>query len=268
MPLVPIAGRSFGRMLGWRPAVLALGSFLLACGADGPSAAPGIRNEPAGFVQITDQPFDVVTADGWLIESGSPTLTTDGAAPISPPGIARATYPSGFTAGVAPWAVDRSLRSSTSLYYRITFKLSANFQGENSATNKLGFVWMHNNPSVFLSAEGTGAGSLVADVRLQNVPDGRDHLVPNQGPSGVISRGVWHTWEVLLIGNTPGKGNGIVRAWLDGVLLTQYADVQFADAGQSNTFDLISVFPIWGGIGGTVTDTMTLDFDEIYASGP
>jgi hypothetical protein len=233
-----------------------------------PPATGANPNEPAGYTRISDQTGDAVTADGWQVATGSVTVATDATAPTSPSSVLRVTYPAGWSAGYTPGAIDRSLPGRTSVYYRITFKHSANFQGQSSGTNKLGYVWIHNNPSVFLSAEGMGTGNLVAHVRLQNVPDSRDHLVPNQGPSGVISRGVWHTWEVQLISNTPGTANGIVRAWLDGVLITQYTDVQFAGAGQGNTWDLISIYPIWGGVGGTVTNTMTLDFDDFYVSGP
>jgi hypothetical protein len=234
-----------------------------------PPPPPGSNpNEPAGYSQITNQTFDALTADGWGVEKAGLTLATDATAPISPSSVLRATYPAGWSAGYAPGAVDRSLPSPTSLYYRIIFKHSTNFEGQTSGTNKLGYVWIHNNPSVFLSAEGRGSGNLVAHVRLQNVADRRDHLVPNQGPSGIISRGVWHSWEVQLISNTPGTANGIVRAWLDGVLITQYTDVQFAGVGQSNTWDLISIYPVWGGVGSTVTSTMTLDFDNFYVSRP
>jgi hypothetical protein len=38
--------------------------------------------------------------------------------------------------------------------------------------------------------------------------------------------------------------------------------------GQSNTWDLISIYPVWGGVGSTVTSTMTLDFDNFYVSRP
>jgi hypothetical protein len=230
---------------------------------------PGTNpNEPAGYRRITEQSFDSPTADGWFIDWGSPTFTADAAALVSPSGIVRSTYSAGYRAGSSPWNLNRNLPGPTSLYYRLAFKHSANFQGESSATNKIVFVWMHGNPSIFLSAEGVGAGNLNAVVRLQGVADSREHLTPNLGKSGVISRGVWHTWEVQIISNTPGVANGTARWWLDGVLIGNHTNVQFAGAGQSNTMTIFSVAPIWGGTSGTVTNTMTLDFDNLYVSGP
>lgn len=233
--------------------------------------APGPnQNEPAGYVAIATQPFNSLTADGWRIESGSPTLSSDPTAPVSPPEIVRATYSAGFGSGSAPWAVERALNSRpTSLYYRFAVKHSANFQGQGSGTNKLGFVWIDGGPDFFISAEGIGAGNLTVNARIQGVPDAREYLPPNQGPSGVISRGNWHIIEVQLISNSPGAANGTVRVWLDNTRIIEYTNVQFAGSGESNTWEVVSVFPIWGGgVGQSVTNTMTIDFDHFYVSAP
>ena len=233
-----------------------------------PASGPNL-NEPTGYVRIADQPFNSLTADGWRIESSNPTLTTDATAPISPSGIVRATYSAGFGSGSAPWAVERALSTRpTSLYYRFAVKHSANFQGQGSATNKLGFVWIDGGPDFFVSAEGTGSGNLVVTARIQGTGDSREYLRPNQGPSGVIARGSWHTVEVELISNTPGVSNGTVRVWLDNVRIIEYTDVRFSGAGETNYWEVISLYPIWGGgTGQSVSSTMTIDFDHIYVSG-
>jgi uncharacterized protein YjdB len=225
-------------------------------------------NEPVGYTRIADQAFSSLTADGWNIEYGSPQLTTDATAPTSPLGIVRATYPSGFGSGSPPWVLERTLANPTSLYYNITFKHSANFQGQGSGTNKLGYVWINGGPDIFLSAEGTGSGNLTATARYQGGSDSREYFPPNQGQSGIITRNVWHTWEVQLIRNTPGASNGTYRWWLDGVLVGSYTDVKFGGAGESNVFQTISINPIWGGgVGQSVSNTMSIDFDHIYVSG-
>jgi hypothetical protein len=224
-------------------------------------------NEPAGYVTITDQSMSSATADGWRIDDGNPTVTTDATAPVSPSGVIRATYPAGTRAGGAPWTIERPLPGTTRLYYALSFKQSSNFQGESSGTNKLGFVWIHDNPSIFMSTEGVGSGSLEAIMRLQGVADSRDHLDPNKGKSAVVARGRWHLWEAELISNTGGLANGTVRWWLDGVLIGEYTDVRMSTASQSRTFELTSIFPIWGGTNSTVSSTMTIDFDHYYVSG-
>jgi hypothetical protein len=47
----------------------------------------------------------------------------------------------------------------------------------------------------------------------------------------------------------------------------QYTDVKFAPEGQGHTWQYISLYPIWGGVGDAVTNTMTIDFDNYYVSG-
>lgn len=247
-------------------------SSVTIAGSAPPPPATGSKNpnEPAGYSKITDQPFNSLTADGWRVDGGSPTLLTDATAPVSPSGIARAPMPAGMRAGGGIWTLERSLPGTNKVYMSMTFKLSSNYQGEPSGTNKLGFVWVHDNPSIFLSTEGGGSGNLIATVRLQNVPDARGNgngLPPNLGKSGVVSRGVWHTWEVELISNSNGAANGVARWWLDGVLIGEHTNVQYASSGQSRTFNLASVAPIWGGMGGTVSSTQSIDYDNVYLSG-
>jgi hypothetical protein len=70
-----------------------------------------------------------------------------------------------------------------------------------------------------------------------------------------------------MISNTNGSANGVVRWWLDGVLVGQHTDVLLASSSQSRTFDIASIYPIWGGMTGVVSSTMTIDFDHIYISG-
>ena len=203
-----------------------------------PSSGPGYRqHEPAGYTTIADQGFSSLTAAGWIVESGSPSIVSDATGTASPGSVVRASYGSGYRAGAAPWTMERTLPGTTKLYISLTYRLSSNFQGEDSGTNKMGFVWIHNNPSVFFSNEGTGSGTLHATMRLQGTADSREYLSPNVG-NGAVSRGVWHTWEVELISNSSGGANGTVRWWFDGVLLGQYTDVKMSSSGQGRTFDL------------------------------
>lgn len=232
----------------------------------GPPPTGSHPNEPDGYTVVTDQPLSSPTAAGWRVDIGSAPIVQDLTGSISPPGALRATYNAGFEAGTAPFSLEHSLPSSKQLFYSLTFKHSTNYQAEASGTNKLGFIWIHGNPSVFLSTEGSGSGNMVATMRLQNVNDSREYLRPNLGRSGIVQRGVWHTWEVELISNTNGQSNGTVRFWLDGVMIGLYTDVQFSTASQSNSWDLSNIFPIWGGVGGRVSNTMTIDFDHIYIS--
>ena len=164
---------------------------------------------------------------------------------------------------------DKDLASlrDTKLYASVWIKLSSNFQGNVSATNKLFFHWIHDNPSVFLSAEGVGSGGLRPTIRLQNVADSREYLYPNVVSGVELKRGQWHHWEYVFIANTPGSANGVVRWWLDGVLVGEYTNVKFSGSGQSNIWQYYSLNPIWGGVDGSVQSSMNFQLDHVYLSG-
>lgn len=240
---------------------------LIIYGSDG-SGTVATTNEPLGFTKLTENPLSANNFDGWRTDSGTLQFVNDANAPVSPTGVLRASYSTSFNSGSAPWALEKALPSNLKdIYYRLNFKLSDNFEGQGSATNKLGFVWTHNSPSFFISAEGVGSGNLIAMARIQDAAESRDHLPPNKGKSGIIQRGVWHTLEVRLINNDPGVSNGTAMVWLDGVLITEYKDVRFTGAGLENTWQYVSIYPIWGGAPGqSPANNMFMDFDHIYVS--
>jgi hypothetical protein len=237
-------------------------------------ASGGFRaNEPVGYTQITSQPFVTSDADGWDVGSApnkaivDASLRTDATdAPVSSPSVLRAAYPAGYAGGSAPWVDTRDTGLSDEIYYAMALKLSANFEGHSSSTNKINFVWINGTPTTFLSAEGSGSNDLELQLRLQNDPDPRARLVPNVGPSGVLARGVWHNIEVQMICNATGVADGVARVWLNGTLITEYTDVEYVATNQ-NWGDFY-LQPVWGGTGGTVTSDMYIDFDHVYVSGP
>ena len=194
---------------------------------------------------------------------------SDATAPQSPNSVLRFPYPANYT-GIreAAGRIDAVLSGSTKMYASIWVKWSSNWQGHTSATNKLIFNWIHDNPAVFLSIEGVGNGSLVPMLRLQNTADSREYLSPNVVPGTTISRGVWHRWEYQLIANAPGSANGTVRWWIDGVLVGEYTNVRFAGSGQANTWQYLSINPTWGGSdpSAKVNSAMYIDVDHVYLS--
>lgn len=236
------------------------------------SSVPYRANEPAGYVPVTDYPIQSSDYDNWDPGSSANKAVFDGAlrtdgttAPVSPNTIVRASYLAGRVGGTAPWLNTRSTAGKTAIYYSMAFKLSANFQGHLTGTNKLNFVWINGTPTTFLSAEGSGAGTLEMQLRLQNDPDPRARLVPNIA-SGTVARDTWHIVEVQQICNTTGNADGVARVWMNGTLVTQYTDVQFATTQQN--WGEFYLQPIWGGGGDSVTNDMWIDFDHVYISQP
>ncbi len=247
-----------------------------ATGGEGP-------NEPVGFTPYTDRSFDGMIEGGWAAQRESvpgglgtvPIIVSDPSAPISPPNVGQITYPAGFTgAGYAPAQTFKDTTPNLGwkqVYVRFAVKLSSNWESHASGVNKIGFVWMHDNPVVYFSAQGQGPGSapLFSELRLSSTPDGEVNLTQNLADPE-FTRGQWHVWEVLLIANTGGLANGEAHWWIDGVKVGGYTGVRYANATQPNLWGgpEISWFPTWGGENGTpVAQEMYMWMDHYYLSG-
>jgi hypothetical protein len=230
-------------------------------------------NEPAGFTELTKHYFNTVeNVDGagsglWHTSDAAPfAIVQDSTALRSPPNVAQFTYPAGFQAGSAPGHVDFDLPPGYSqVYLSLYMKLSPNFQGHSSETNKVLYLWINDDPAVFLSNQGSGRTTpLLPTVRYQGAFDSRAYFGQNVGTPQAMTRGQWRRWEVLLSANTPGQRDGVIRFWIDGQKVGEYTDVYFRDA--TNAWQYLYLQPIWGGIGGSVTATQYLWVDHLYVS--
>jgi len=256
--------------------VLACAAVLLGsttCGAGtGPGEDSG-NNEPPGFTPLTEHPFNTITNSDsgalgqWSSNGGMFAIVNDRTAPRSAPNVGQFTYPAGFHAGSAPGSIESdNLSNVTQLYLSFWMKLSSNFQGEGSNTNKVLFVWLSGHPAVFLSNEGSGTGApLMPTVRYQGSVDSREYFYQNVGTSQAMTRGQWRRWEVVLLANTPGQANGVIRWWIDGRKVGEYTDVRFRSA--ADPWQWVFLQPIWGGVSGTVASTQYLWIDHLYVSG-
>jgi hypothetical protein len=238
-------------------------------------------NEPAGYTLITDRDWSALATcgnastriNGWDdIESCQATtgLVSDTAAPRSAPSVYEWRYAQGFVAGSSPGTAQRIITSLgfRRLYVSAYVRLSANWQGHASGTNKMFFVWIDAQPVFFLSAEGVGSAGLQPQLRLQgNLPDTRPRLLPNIVPGATIARGVWQRWEIVLECTTPGTANGRARWWINGILVSDYQDINWVAAGRSCVWENVQLRPVWGGTGGTVAAAMDLRMDHIRVSG-
>lgn len=231
-----------------------------------PVPIPIGSREPAGFTVWTDRSFDAVAAGGWSSQ-GPIAIVQDAAAPVSAPNVARITYPAGFVGGEAPaFAWRGGLSGFRSLYVRFGIKISDNWRGHSSLVNKIGFIWLHGNPTVFFSMDGAGSGALEAVIRVQNSP--ADRILRADVGRGNFVRAVWHVWETLLVCNTPGQPNGEAHWWLDGTKVGEYRNVIYSGVGQSTQWgDEVSWRPIWGGVGDVLAQPQHMWMDHFYVSG-
>jgi hypothetical protein len=253
-------------------AVTALLLSITTCGSDGTGIQGGPDHEPAGFTVLTEHYFNTVSNDdgagtGVWNSNGGLSIVSDPTAPKSPSSVGEFEYPAGFHAGSAPGSIEfDDLGGATQLYLSFWMKLSANFQGEGSETNKVGFVWINSQPAVFFSNEGSGSGPLLPTIRYQgNGGESREYFRQNAGTHQAMTRGQWRRWEIVLIANSGGQANGVIRWWIDGQKVGEYTDVRFRTAAQP--FQYMFLQPIWGGVDGTVTSTQHLWIDHLRISG-
>lgn len=239
--------------------------------------------EPAGMTAISERPFTTTVEDGWTLPAwAGPYFTTvqDPTAPKSPVSVAQVRFPSGWIGGDSPALEEKALSgNATTLYVSLWMKLSPNWIGHPTGTNKVIHLWINGINRMFASVDGSDADVLTPRIGLQQLAGAYDDgfeevatgvdLRPNVvGQTGVqIVRGRWHRWEIILRSNTNGDANGSVDWWLDGALVGHYTGIQYVAAGASNTWDIIKFDPTWGGLGGTLPADQFIYMDHLYISG-
>jgi hypothetical protein len=228
-----------------------------------PGAGPW-PNEPRGFTVISDQPWSSALSLGWTLQFGVPPLIVpDAAAPLSPPDILQITYPTGFVAGSAPSTMIHSVAGKKQLYIGTWWKPSNPWQGQAANVNKIQYVFTSSNSTMTLEMYGSPGGPYELRVYNSLSTSNGTWLVSNviHVP---VTLGEWHKIEWLLVENTSTTpANGLCRWWLDGKLIGDYTGVLYP----AEPFDVYKIAPVWGGIGGTKTETDYFWFDHTYLSG-
>ncbi|HEX6221257.1 MAG TPA: hypothetical protein VF115_09200, partial [Acidimicrobiia bacterium] len=83
---------------------------------------------------------------------------------------------------------------------------------------------------------------------------------------GSLEQGRWYCVEGYVRMNTPGKNNGVLRAWLDGNRKLNMTNVQYRRAGETN----IGVRHMWHNVyfGGTwpTPNPLSLQYDQVAVS--
>jgi hypothetical protein len=278
----------------------------------GPLPPPSATHEPTGYLPVIGRHFDALGTGNngrgsgslpWKsggsegfddAESRYPNvkLATDSTAPLSPGGVLHFVYPpqvvpvgSTFNPGIVqtlPFTgASHGSRAYRKMYVRTAFRVSPNWQGHSTSTNKLVFFRSDGGSKraePILRLRGVGSGALVLNVDLQGSPrDVRNlantSLNPNTAGANAagawsIQRGKWYVVEILLEAGQNGSADGMLRIWVNGVLTHEYMNIEYDPIPSvSNYWDTLHVSPNWGGTGGTISQTMWLEFDDFYVSG-
>jgi hypothetical protein len=263
--LLPPAGRSDAMIRG--VAVVLLAVLVSGCRstAEPSVAADHARwpHEPAGLSALTDRRWSELTGDGWQRRDGpNDRIVTDANAPLPPASALEYVYPAGFDGGTAPATHYYPLGHRKELFVGLEWKVSDPWQGHASLVNKIQFLFTGGS-DVFMTMYGPKGGP----YELRVMPQWREHgdawLVPN-APASSVTLGQWHRIEwYLKYESTYGVGDGVVRWWLDGVLVGDYSNVRYpADAG----FTEYQISPTWGGVGDIKAETDYYRFDRSYIS--
>jgi hypothetical protein len=256
---------------------------LIACARELVATGRGEDNEPPGMNKLTERPFSSLVEDGWGVP-GPPdinnyTIVTDQRAPKSGPSVGAIRFPAGFQGGTSPALSEKSLESKYgTLYISAWIKISSNWVGHPTGTNKVFHFWIADLNRVFAYIDGSGTNTLQPYIGLQAIAvpyyDGAGqtstsvNLRPNVAQPGFqLERGKWYHWEMLFVANTNGGADGTAQWWINGVQVGNYTGIPYVSASQSRNFNVMRWDPTWGGLGGQVPADQYMYLDHIYVSG-
>jgi uncharacterized protein YjdB len=245
-----------------------------------PPPPPSGSNEPAGMTLVSDRPFNALRELGWDEptngqSSNNVSIMSDGTSPYSAPNFQRITYWAGSSGGSAPWDEDSPGFRYKTLYVSQWVRVSSNWQGHpGSSVNKIFYVYTTTDvPSFYLYLNGSGTGPLRPYIGGQNISQGgagfgdasNPDWPPNLLPTAQVTRGQWFHIELVAQMNSAGAADGYLDMWLNGLKIQHIPNIMWQSSSPS--WRLLHLAPVWGGGGGTVANTMTMDFDHIYLSG-
>ena len=215
-------------------------------------------------------------SDGWdgiEYRYGGFSIVADPTAPTGDGRVGQMFYPAQHKAGTGPATAQTMPLSNgpKQLYVSVWVKISSNWVGNQSSTNKIFFLGVAGgNNQFFMSAEGSGHNTLVPQIRLQGVVDPRPRVAPNV-TNATMTRGAWHRWELVLTCNSGlNVPDGTIDLWQDGKHITSVKNVNWMRAKAPTQHCGFSIFnwnPTYGGGGASPGVDQYLWFDRVYMSG-
>jgi len=192
-------------------------------------------NEPAGFRVFNDQPWSLLTGNGWnylrRASSKDAGIVADATAPRSPVDVLRMVFTPDMGNDREPSVHWISLPGVREIYTVWWMKVSPNWTCSPAGCGKVTFLFTNGQGQVYTnlynSASGQGAPYRVG-VNTEWAPYGQRIWYPN-ATTTPLNPGEWHRIEVYYRWETvPGSsGDGIIRWWVDGVLNGDYTTVHY-----------------------------------------
>lgn len=231
--------------------------------ARGKSAAIVWAHEPAGLSTLTDHAWTDLASGGWNRRpSGDDRVVADPTAPAAPATALEYVFPVGFPGGTAPATHYFPVSGRTELFIGLEFEVSQPWQGHASFINKVQFLYTRSS-DVAMVMYGGKTGPYELRVMPQWPENHSTWLTPNV-TKDPVTLGGWHRLEwQLKYESAYGAGDGIIRWWLDGALVGDYANVRYPNDGG---FTEYQISPTWGGVGDMKTEADFYRFNRSYIS--
>ncbi len=235
--------------------------------ADAPSPAVRVGaawpSEPAGLTLLTDHMWTTLSGDGWKRrDSDDDRIVDDTTAPESTGKVLEYLYPSGFVGGAAPATHFYPLGGRKEVFVGLEFEVSQPWQGHVSMVNKIQFLFTRN-ADMMMAMYGPPSGPYELRAIAQWGGNGDAWLTPNAA-NPPVTTGRWHrvAWYVKYA-SAPGARDGIVRWWMDGMLVGDHSNVAFPD---DEGFVEYQISPTWGGVGDRKVENDFMRFARSYVS--
>lgn len=201
-------------------------------------------NEPAGASQVLDCNFSSTPGACGILDAYSSSLRdSDATATVSPSGVVRSTIQAGQNSGGMQlnYVIGPGGTTYNEMYVGLIWRTNAGFEGRPQG-NKTFFMRGPGSNGVFLfdnDALSAGTGPMIF---AHNTGGGLDNshvcsldmglaCFPNSGgPSLVV--GTWTKLEAYIKKSTTCTSqDGIVRWWINGVLVGNYTNLNYACLG-------------------------------------
>jgi hypothetical protein len=231
-------------------------AFLLWIGTELQSqGAGGWTNEPSGLSAVLDCPFSGQLCPGMFNAYGNQPLTgvsLNGQQPPSPTGVLDYFLPAGATSGGGQfgYSFQHNLgRKVREVYLGTWWATNADFVGNRNNSNKLLFISGDGNNNVLIWSGAPFEPKQILWVNqsvnnnchvsgwVGSCGDGASqasgYFKPNASYNGVFAAGSgWHRIEIYQKASTTASSrDGIIRIWLDGILHTNYSNLNLSEGG-------------------------------------
>ena len=190
------------------------------------------------------------------------SLTPDASAPVGGGSVVQVLFPSGLASQATPAVMQTAAIQDIAgynpgeVYLYQCVKVDGSWQGHSSGINALGGLWITypSAPRIYWSAQGADTDALIFQARLNGAPDARTALTWDgagnaASPSvadATFTRGTWVEIEQVINLGTPGGSDGVWQVWMNGVLVLDYSNVEFLNAGETKSINNYQIAPGWG----------------------